>query len=95
VPRLLFSIFNRGEKAPDAESNYNELFLTSRRRFILHYYKVKRLALGRKNPSQSSQWQRQVPALELQSQVLINHRLFRAVLPFEVEKNLPYERSHS
>lgn len=51
VPRLLFPIFNREEKALDAESNYNELFLASHRRFISHYFKVKRLALGRKNPS--------------------------------------------
>lgn len=51
MPQLLFPIFNREEKALDAESNYNELFLASHRRLISHYFKVKRLALGRKKPS--------------------------------------------
>lgn len=51
MPQLLFLIFNREEKALHVESNFNELFLASRRKFISHYLKVKRLALGRKNPS--------------------------------------------
>lgn len=41
-PWLLHPFSNREQKAPDTDSNYNELFPASHRMFILCHYKVKR-----------------------------------------------------
>lgn len=59
-PWLLHPFSNREEKAPETESNYNELFAASHRRFILCLYKVKRKI--HHGGSHSSWQQKQVPA---------------------------------